>query len=525
MLRISTALAVFVLLLLVAGAWLLADLNRFRPQAEAALGARIGSGIRIEGDLGWRLLPAPALTAASIAAADGSWWVERGSLQLLEWGVALDGVGLRAAAFADLGIKKLGAQFAAGDGAPRIGLRAEEILGGSGWADIGVPGGSRPGEWTLELQTEGLRAAALKPWFGPQVRWEGALNLGCQLRLAEGGKHHSATARAAGDLGVSPTRASPSSNRAPAAATVAEGASVASASGQGTAIAATTAPVTAESSSFEQAGRAVVDLRRRLAGKNGWAALAADLSGQCRLAGKAGRIQAPALNKLLAAAARLAGDFREAGAAALDYRQLRGEWTIAGSKHGIQASLDNLTVTAEGEYFHVEDILDFSARLTLADPGEQRADAAELDASRQTAIPALEDAAAARTGIAAGRRRGQASQAVAGAAGQSGEGSLANPAGQASSASPASPRGLLAINPVLVGLPIPVRCRGAIRSPRCGLDVGAFAAQLAAMAQAGEGSAQARQLEAVIEGAVPPKYRKAAASLLKLLAQGHGEDD
>lgn len=430
--RIFVALAIAVLLLLVAGAWLLADLNRFRPQAEAALSARAGFEIRIEGDLGWRLLPAPALSATSVAAADGSWRAERVSVQLMHESVALDGVMSRAAAFADLGIKGLSAKAAADDGTLRIGLQAAEILGGWGRADIGLPADAQSSEWTLDLQIDELRAAALEPWLGPQVRWQGALDFGCQLRLAEGGERFESVATAGGSS----------------------------------------------------------------------ASLAAGLSGECRLAGGEGRIQAPALNKLLAAAARLAGDFREAGASALDYHGLRAAWTLAGTKHSLQANLDNLTLTGEGEYSYLEDNLDFMAKLTLEESAVPRMNAAEQAAAGQSAGAAGVDPA--------GQADGRALR------------SLERRESVASSDAP--PRGLLPVSPALVGLPIPVRCRGSIQAPRCGLDVGAFAAQLAAMARAGEGSPQARQLEAVIEGAVPPKYRKAAVSLLKLLAEGREED-
>ena len=409
--KVLIAIALIALLGAVAVAWLLADMNRIRPQAEAYLSARVGMAVEIRGDLGWRLLPVPLLTATSLAAADQSWRVRQASLRVMDGRIALQGLEFAALAFRDLAIKDLHATVAAGDGGLRIGLQAGEVLGGTGQADIALGAGTQPLTWTLDFQTQGLQGAALASWLGPRMRWAGAFDFGCQLRLGGGGS------QLAAEVGA------------------------------------------AQGASATAAGQPWIDLRKRLGDGDVGAILASGLSGECRLVGGAGRIDSPAVDGLFAAAARLAGDFRDVAGLALDYRELTGTWRISGTKHRIQADLDNLAVRAQGEYDYLADNLDLLVQLVIEKP--------PAEASHWS-----------------GR----------------------------------------AVSAALLGLPVPVRCRGSIQSPRCGLDVGALAAQLADLARAEEGSREARQVEAIIDGIAPPKYRKAVASLLKLLAENHEED-
>ncbi|MCZ6708813.1 MAG: AsmA family protein [Gammaproteobacteria bacterium] len=73
------------------------------------------------------------------------------------------------------------------------------------------------------------------------------------------------------------------------------------------------------------------------------------------------------------------------------------------------------------------------------------------------------------------------------------------------------------VNPLLMDLPIPVRCRGALESPNCGIDEKAAQRLVASMLTSREGSAMREKLDQKIEEKVPEEYRDAARSFLDLL--------
>ncbi|MFP6835652.1 MAG: AsmA family protein [Pseudomonadales bacterium] len=73
------------------------------------------------------------------------------------------------------------------------------------------------------------------------------------------------------------------------------------------------------------------------------------------------------------------------------------------------------------------------------------------------------------------------------------------------------------VNPLLMDLPIPVRCRGALESPNCRVDEKAAQRLVASMLTSREGSAMREKLNQKIEEKVPEEYRDAARSVLDLL--------
>lgn len=73
------------------------------------------------------------------------------------------------------------------------------------------------------------------------------------------------------------------------------------------------------------------------------------------------------------------------------------------------------------------------------------------------------------------------------------------------------------VNPLLMDLPIPVRCRGALDDPKCRVDDKAARRLVASMLTSPEGSAMRDKLDAKIEEKVPEEYRDAARGLLDLL--------
>ena len=73
------------------------------------------------------------------------------------------------------------------------------------------------------------------------------------------------------------------------------------------------------------------------------------------------------------------------------------------------------------------------------------------------------------------------------------------------------------VNPLLMDLPIPVRCRGALEDPKCRVDDKAAQRLVATVLTSKEGSAMREKLDEKIEKEVPEEYRDAARSLLDLL--------
>ncbi len=75
------------------------------------------------------------------------------------------------------------------------------------------------------------------------------------------------------------------------------------------------------------------------------------------------------------------------------------------------------------------------------------------------------------------------------------------------------------INPLLVGTPIPVRCRGASSDPTCRLDQDAARQIVARALTTGDDSGLRRKLEEKIDEDVPEEYRDAARDLLDILGR------
>jgi hypothetical protein len=73
------------------------------------------------------------------------------------------------------------------------------------------------------------------------------------------------------------------------------------------------------------------------------------------------------------------------------------------------------------------------------------------------------------------------------------------------------------VNPLMMDLPIPVRCRGALENPKCRVDDKAAQRLLATVLTSEEGSAMREKLDQKIEEEVPEEYRDSARSLLDLL--------
>ncbi|MCZ6657981.1 MAG: hypothetical protein O7C67_11845 [Gammaproteobacteria bacterium] len=83
----------------------------------------------------------------------------------------------------------------------------------------------------------------------------------------------------------------------------------------------------------------------------------------------------------------------------------------------------------------------------------------------------------------------------------------------------------LDVNPLLVGLPIPVRCRGTLEDPTCKVDDNVAKRLVASALRAKEGSALRTKLDDAIEDKIPEEYRDAARSLLDLLGRSLGKED
>ncbi|MDH3643985.1 MAG: AsmA-like C-terminal region-containing protein, partial [Gammaproteobacteria bacterium] len=73
------------------------------------------------------------------------------------------------------------------------------------------------------------------------------------------------------------------------------------------------------------------------------------------------------------------------------------------------------------------------------------------------------------------------------------------------------------VNPLLMDLPIPVRCRGALENPKCRVDDKAAQRLVASALTSKEGSAMREKLDQKIEENVPEEYRDAARDLLDML--------
>ncbi|MBK82103.1 MAG: hypothetical protein CMQ43_14430 [Gammaproteobacteria bacterium] len=83
------------------------------------------------------------------------------------------------------------------------------------------------------------------------------------------------------------------------------------------------------------------------------------------------------------------------------------------------------------------------------------------------------------------------------------------------------------VDPLLYGLPIPLRCRGSLAEPACGVDPDAAAQIVGRALRDGGDDGLRRRLEQRIDQDVPEQYRDAARSLLEAFsrAAGEGADD
>ncbi|MYH15390.1 MAG: AsmA family protein [Gammaproteobacteria bacterium] len=409
--KAALGIGIILLLVLAAGAWLLADLNRFRPQVEALIAEQAGLDIEIGGDLGWRLLPAPAVTAALVRADDGRWQVDewrynpildRHSMQGLQFktqgaegrcdleltprhntsaspqadvagivpvqalrqvngGGRCQGVGLH---FANQDFEDLAAEFDVADGIASLNLRAPSVFGGTAAARLEVDASADPLEWTVRFNADRLQTQNLQPWLGEAVQWDAEIDYAGEWRTQ--------------------------GNSAPE--------------------------------------------------------LASSIVGESRLTGGPGRIGAPFLDQVKKAASPFARGAGKAAPGPVQYQNLAGTWSIDGAAQRLSIALDNLVLKAEGEYQFAEDRLDITAKVAI----EEGADDAAFEA-----------------------------------------------------------------NPLLTGIPIPLRCAGTLAEPGCELDNDAVRQLLAEATK--DGSEMQRKVDAIIEERLPPKQRQAARAVLRLL--------
>lgn len=75
------------------------------------------------------------------------------------------------------------------------------------------------------------------------------------------------------------------------------------------------------------------------------------------------------------------------------------------------------------------------------------------------------------------------------------------------------------VNPVLVGLPIPMKCTGTLEAPKCGVTQEATQNFIAAVLTTEQGSKAREKIDQVIEEEVPEEYRETARGLLDMLGE------
>ncbi len=75
------------------------------------------------------------------------------------------------------------------------------------------------------------------------------------------------------------------------------------------------------------------------------------------------------------------------------------------------------------------------------------------------------------------------------------------------------------VDPVLVGLPIPLRCTGTLEAPQCGVTKEATQNFVTAVLTSEQGSEAREKIDQVIEEEVPEEYRETARGLLDLLGE------
>ncbi len=75
------------------------------------------------------------------------------------------------------------------------------------------------------------------------------------------------------------------------------------------------------------------------------------------------------------------------------------------------------------------------------------------------------------------------------------------------------------VNPVLVGLPIPLKCTGTLEAPTCGVTREATRNFVAAVLTTEQGAEARRKIDEVIDEQVPEEYRETARGLLDMLGE------
>ena len=336
--KAALGIGIIALLALAAGTWLLTDLNRFRPQVEALIAEQAGLDIEIRGDLGWRLLPLPAVTAQRIQTADGEWRVDEWRYSPIPERHALRGFQFQAQGargrcdieFAprhstsaapqanspgllpveairqvngsgrcgevhlridEQRFEDLTAEFEVADGTARLHLQAPGVYGGSASARIEADAGAEPVDWNVRFNADGLRAQDLKPWLAEAVAWEAELAYEGEFRL--------------------------------------------------------------QGNRIEE--------------------LASSIAGESRLNGGPGRIEAPFLNQIKKATSPFARGAGKAAPGPVRYQSLAGTWSIEGAAQRLDLALDNLVLRAKGEYHVADDRLDISAKVAVEEGADDAA--------------------------------------------------------------------------------------------------------------------------------------------------------
>ena len=330
--KVVLSVGMVLLLALAAGAWLLADLNRFRPQAEAWVVEETGLAIEIGGDLGWRLVPAPTVSAAAVRAADRGWRVDEWHYSPVSDHHSVRGLQFEAPgadgrcdlefasrrgastrpqakapgivpvqallrfngngscrgvrlSFADQRFEDLTAKFDVAKGVASLGLQAPNVFGGTASALIEVDANAEPLDWTVRFNADRLQAQRLEPWLNEAVEWDEDADI-------------------------------------------------------------------AYAGEFQLQGNSVADL-------------ASSIIGESRLRGGPGRMGAPFLDQIKKAASPFARGNGKAAPGPVQYQSLAGTWSIKGATQRLSIELDNLALTAKGEYHFDEDRLDLAAKVAI----------------------------------------------------------------------------------------------------------------------------------------------------------------
>ena len=336
--KVAFGIGIVLLLALAAGAWLLSDLNRFRPHVEALIAEQAGLTIEIRGDLGWRLLPAPAVTAERVRTADGRWQVDEWRYSPVRERHAVRGLRFEAPhlegrcnleftprhstapapnadvpgivpvqalrqvngsgrcgevhlRFGDQRFEDLTAEFDVTDGTARLDLQAPSVYGGSASARIEADAQAVPLDWNLRFNADQLQAQELKPWLTQAVVWEAEL---------------------------------------------------------------------AYEGEFQMQGNSVHEL-------------VTSLVGESRLSGGPGRVGAPFLDQIKKAASPFARGAGKAAPGPVRYQSLAGTWSIEGASQRLNVALDNLILKAKGAYHFAEDRLDMTAKVAIEEGGSESA--------------------------------------------------------------------------------------------------------------------------------------------------------